>query len=239
MTQVVMRQAGGLRSGLMFYADGNTRDGMVDMISGSPGLVMGSGDTVMDSLTRGWKFENDDDAGIYFDSPALAHFDASKGLSMWFGGSVDDTYYWGGVQVSAAPGQYPARFGVFENGFLKFEMRQGGIPSARFIGHELEVNANQQLLVTWKQGGDTRFYKNGNLLGVDSTANTGAIDPVYGAISLGNQNSLERIGGGPMTMTWGGAIWNRELDAEEVGLLARDPLALRRLCWRKKVITNY
>lgn len=230
---------GGLRSGLMFYADGNTRDGMVDMVSGAPGLIVGAGGSmVVDAQTRAWAFAQGDfaDAGLYFDTPVLPHFGPFEALSIWISGRAGDTVYWGGVQISNGIGQYPAGFGVLGEELLTLVMRQNGAQVARNISHMFEPNADQQLLVTWKKGGDTRFYKNGVLLGVDATPNTAVIDEVSGAVGIGQRNSLEpwEI---PNALTRGAAVWNRELRPDEVLRLANDPLVLRRLCWRKR-ITN-
>lgn len=220
--QTVIRQAGGLRSGLMFYADGNTRDGMVDMISGSPGLIVGDGGSmVVRPESRGWAYAQAyGDSGLFFDTPVLRHLQKPDAVSMWLWG--DFVVYENMPMVQAA--------GILlslAEGDAQFAH---GIESAWATGF---TNGIAQALVTWKKNENAKFYKDGVFISEDWGGTTELGDMGETVVMCNNLMNRSSIAGGGTY--FGAAIWNRQLDAEEVGLLARDPLALRRLCWRKKL----
>lgn len=236
----ITKKQGGLRSGLMFYADGNTRDGMVDMISGSPGLIVGTGGSmVVEPSTRGWAFQQavDSDARLVFNTPVLANLQSATELSLWWRGTCNDPYAHyilmgvakagedGYLAVLDSGGDAELFLHLFQNGSFAVV---GGSPI------ELLLDLQQQYLVTWKKDGETRFYREGQLFGVGGS-NSLMLGTAGQYVTLGNLNAGSW---GINGRTDGAAVWNRELRADEAMHLANDPLALRRACWRKK-ITNY
>jgi len=238
MTQVVMRQAGGLRSGLMFYADGNTRDGMVDMISGSPGLIVGAGGSmVVRPESRGWGYVNDPYVWglLMFNSPALERLGNAEAISMWYWGTTDENYIprrfialgkKGGGNVFAVKNESEAEFWV--------DLNANGASDVRGTDGDKVLTGLHQYGITWKQGGVTCFYRDGILVYTNTTPNLYALDRADGVVTLGNvMDDLTAYMSG---MVCGAAIWGRELSQDDFALLANDPLALRRMCWRKKML---
>jgi len=233
MGKKFLRKQGGLRSGLMFYADGNTRDGMVDVVSGAPGLIVGTGGSmVVRPESRGWAYAqaNQHASGLLFDVPAMRRLMSREAMTIWAWGMTNLN---GGVPaVVMGPGVQTVLFMANDDGTVNFAYGAGNPGGNCGLDGTLK-----QFGMTWKKDGDTRFYGSGVLTDVVAGGNAILLPEVGEWLVIGNYTQTAD-NNSEANLWLGLAIWNRELRADEMLHLGNDPLALRRACWGKKVIGN-